>query len=246
MASPTAAVLRTELRLFTREPGSLFWIVVFPFLLVVILGLVPVLGDPIEDVGASFIALYVDVAVLLAMLMASLSTMPVVLATYREQRILRRFATTPAQARDLLVAQCGIHGVAAAVGGGLAILVGRVAYGVPLPSNPAAYLLVFVLMLAACLSIGGLIGGRARTSKFATTLGTVLLFPLMFTAGVWLPVAVMPGVLGDLVALTPLGAGALALGAATAGGWPALTDLLVIAGWTVVLGTAAVRLFRWE
>lgn len=61
----------------------------------------------------------------------------------------------------------------------------------------------------------------------------------MFTACGWLPVPVMPGLLGDIVAVTPLGAGALALGAVASGGWPDLKDLVVIAVWTAVLGTGA-------
>ncbi len=39
--SASTAVLRTEARLFTREPGALFWILVFPTLLLVILGMIP-------------------------------------------------------------------------------------------------------------------------------------------------------------------------------------------------------------
>ena len=38
MSSPGRAVLRTETRLFLREPGALFWIIAFPTVLVVILG----------------------------------------------------------------------------------------------------------------------------------------------------------------------------------------------------------------
>ncbi|MGB3827394.1 MAG: ABC transporter permease [Ornithinimicrobium sp.] len=239
-------MLRAELRLFTREPGSIFWIVAFPSALVVILGLVPAVREPIDRLDQSFLGLYVNVVVLLAMLMASLTAMPVVLAAYREQQILRRIATTPAKPRDLLIAQYGIHGVAAIVGGGLAVLLGRLAYGLALPRNMIGFLFVLLLMLATCLSIGGLIAGLARTAKFATTIGTVLLFPLMFTAGVWLPVALMSGLLGDIVALTPLGAGALALDAATSGGWPDPKDLVVMAAWTALLGTAATRFFRWE
>lgn len=246
MASPTLAVLRSELTLFTREPGAIFWILGFPSGLIVILGLVPALREPIDGADASFLALYVNVAILIAMLMASLSAMPVVLATYREQGVLRRFATTPAKPRDLLVAQYGIYGSAAIVGGLFAVAIGRFAYGVALPRNVIGFLIVFLLMLAACLSIGGLIGGRARTAQFATTIGTVLLFPLMFMAGVWLPVPVMPGLLGDIVGFTPLGAGAIALDAATSGGWPELSDLVVVVAWTAVLGTAATRSFRWE
>lgn len=246
MASSTPAIVRSELRLFSREPGSVFWIVGFPAVLVVVLGFVPVLREPMEGLGVSFLTLYVPVAVILAMLMAALLAMPVVLAAYREQRILRRFATTPVRPRTVLLAQYLIYGTAAIVGGLIPILLGFFAYQVALPQNGIGYTVVYLLVLASCLALGGLVGGIARTAKLATAFGTALLFPLMFTAGVWLPVQAMPGVLGDIVALTPLGAGALALDAAAAGGWPDLVDIIVVTVWTAILGTAAVRLFRWE
>lgn len=122
--------------------------------------------------------------------------------------------------------QYGIHGAAAIVGGALAVIVGRFASGVTLPRNAVGFLLVLLLMLAACLRIGGLIGSRARAAKFATTIGSVLL--------------------GDIVALTPLGAGALARAKAASGSWLDHEDLVVIAAWTAVLGTAATRYSRWE
>lgn len=246
MASSTLAVVRSELRLFSREPGYLFWIIGFPAALIVVLGLVPVLREPIEGLGVSFLALYVPGAVILAMLMASLSALPIVLAGYREQRILRRVATTPVTPRIVLAAQYLIYGMAAIIGGAVPIVLGFVIYRVPLPQNGIGYILVYLLVLASCLTLGGLVGGLARTAKIATAFGTALLFPLMFTAGVWLPVQAMPGILGDIVALTPLGAGALALEACAAGGWPALKDVIVLVVWTAILGTAAIRFFRWE
>lgn len=246
MASPTFAVVRSELRLFSREPGYLFWIIGFPAALIVVLGLVPVLREPIQGLGVSFLTLYVPVAVILAMLMASLSALPIVLATYREQRILRRVATTPVTPRTVLTAQYLIYGAAAIVGGAVPILLGFIAYQVALPLNGIGYVLVYLLVLASCLTLGGLVGGLARTAKVATAFGTALLFPLMFTAGVWLPVQAMPGLLGDIVALTPLGAGALGLEASAAGGWPDLKDMIVLCVWTAILGTAAIRFFRWE
>lgn len=247
MSSPTSALIRTELKLFLREPAGLFWIIAFPSLLIVLLGLIPAMQEPVEELGGvPVIALYVPICILLAMLFAGVSTMPVVLATYREQRILRRIATTPARSSSLLLAQYAIHGAAAIVGGTLALVLARVVHAVPLPGDAFAYLLVLVLILAVCLAIGALIAGVAGTAKLATTLGAILLFPLMFTTGVWLPVQAMPGLLGDIVSWTPLGAAVLALQQAAAGTPPSWQHLAVVGAWLVVLWGIAIRTFRWE
>lgn len=86
----------------------------------------------------------------------------------------------------------------------------------------------------------------SRTQKIATAVGSVIFFPSMFTAGVWLPVQTMPDTLQRIVGFTPLGAASQALDRAAAGGWPAWTDLAVTALWTAVLTAVAVRRFRWE
>ena len=71
-------------------------------------------------------------------------------------------------------------------------------------------------------------------------------FPMMFTAGLWLPVQAMSDWLQDIVTATPLGAAAEVLDAAHAGQSPELVDIAVMLGWTGVLALVAVRLFRWE
>ncbi|MDQ0793900.1 hypothetical protein QFZ58_002388 [Streptomyces sp. B1I3] len=93
-AGPLAAVLRTETRLFLREPGSLFWILVFPAALLTVLGLIPSFREDDDALGGrAVIDLYVPVAVLLAMIMAGLQAMPPVLTGYRERGILRSVST---------------------------------------------------------------------------------------------------------------------------------------------------------
>ncbi|MFE9723161.1 ABC transporter permease [Streptomyces sp. NPDC005794] len=245
--TPLAAVLRTETRLFLREPGSLFWILVFPTVLLTILGLIPSFRKDDDALGGrSVIDLYVPVAVLLAMIMAALQAMPPVLTGYRERGILRRMSATPVRPTALLTAQIVLHGAASLGSAVLVIAVGRIAFGVRLPEQAAGYLLALVLAVVCVLVLGATLCAVSRTSKVATAVGSGASFLMMFTAGVWVPVQTMPDLLRTIVEFTPLGAASQALDQAASGNWPGWTHLLVMVLWTAVLSKAATRLFRWE
>ncbi|MFF5335056.1 ABC transporter permease [Streptomyces sp. NPDC013181] len=241
------AVLRAETRLFLREPGNLFWIVVFPTVLLVILGFVPSFREHDDGLGGRrFIDLYVPVSVLLALIMAGLQAMPPVLTGYRERGILRRMSTTPVPPSALLGAQIALHGAAALASSLLVVAVGRIAYGVRLPGQPFGYLLALLLAVACVLAIGSVICAVSRTTKIAATVGSVVYFSMMFTAGVWVPVQAMPEALRHVVQATPFGAASQALDQAARGGWPDWVHLGAVAAWTLAAGWTAVRRFRWQ
>ncbi|MBC2933139.1 ABC transporter permease [Nocardioides sp. zg-1228] len=245
--SATAAVVRTEAVLFGRELGSLFWILLFPTILLVIIGLVPDYGEPDPALGGQrVIDLYASVCVVLAMIMAAIMAMPSVITAYREGGVLRRLRTTPVHPGALLGAQIGLHAGAVLVAVVLALGAARVVHDVPLPQAPGWYVVALLLAIAASFSIGAVVTAVSRSTRVAQTLGTVVLFPMMFTAGVWLPVQSMGGWLRDLVVATPLGAASEVLNDALQGLAPDVADLAVVGGWTVVLSLVAVRLFRWE
>ncbi|MFE7466274.1 ABC transporter permease [Streptomyces sp. NPDC057499] len=241
------AVLRAEARLFLREPGSLFWIVVFPTALLTILGLIPSFREHTDDLGGRrVIDLYVPVAVLLGMIMAGLQAMPPVLTGYRERGILRRMSTTPVRPSALLTAQIALHGLAALGSAALAMAVGRIGFGVALPGQPIGYALALLLAVVSVLALGSLLCALARTAKASAALGSVVYLITMFTAGVWIPVQSMPDTLRTIVRFTPFGSASEALNRAAAGSWPELAHLGVTALWAVLLAFLATRLFRWE
>lgn len=247
MTSPTAAVIRTESRLFARERLSLFWIVLFPSLLLGVLGLIPSFRAESADFGGrSLIDLYVPVTVLLSMIMASIMTMPATLTGYRENGILRRLGTTPAKPAAILLGQVLVHAAAVAASSVLVILLGRVAFGAPLPESILGYAVAYVLALIVSLGIGAAITAVSPNAKAGQVVGMVAFFPCMFTAGVYFPVEVFGGTVRDIISLTPYGAASNALNDATAGSFPELVDLAVMGGWAVVLYVIAVRIFRWE
>lgn len=244
-AGPARAVLAAEARLFLREPATLFWILGFPTLLLVVLGAIPSFRETGPD-GTRVIDFYVPITIMLAAITAGVQSVPAVVSTYRERGVLRRITTTPARPGQLLSAQYAIHAAAVVVAGVIVTVVGRVVYDVPLPEAPLPYLLVLGLVVAASLATGGAIASLASTAKVAAAIGTAAFFVLMFTSGVWLPVPAMPDVMADIVRLTPLGAAALGLEAAQLGDWPAWRDLVVVVLWTGGLGAVAVRFFRWD
>ncbi|WP_329545390.1 ABC transporter permease [Streptomyces sp. NBC_01356] len=243
----STAVLKTEVRLFRREPGALFWVLLFPTLLLVILGSIPSFRHHEADLGGlRTIDVYVPVAVLLGLIVGGIQAMPQTLTGYRERGILRRMATTPVRPSALLSAQMVVYGGAALASALLALVVGRLAFDVRLPEQLFGYLLALVLAVLVALALGAVISALSRTTKIAGAIGSAVFFPSMFCAGVWAPVQTMPDVLARIVGYTPFGAAAEALNRAVAGDWPGWTHLGVLVAWTILLTAAAARWFRWE
>lgn len=241
------AVLRTEFRLFRREPGGIFWIALFPTLLLAVLGSIPSFreADPALG-GLRPVDAYVPVAVLLGLIVGGLQGMPPTLTGYRETGVLRRMSTTPVRPSALLTAQMLVVGAASLLSALTTLAVGRLAFRVALPEQPFGYLLALLLALGASLALGAVLCALSRTVKIAAAAGSTALFPAMFCAGVWLPVEAMPDVLAGIVGRTPFGAAARALNEAAAGDWPSWIHLAVLSAWTALLGAAASRWFRWE
>jgi len=238
------ALLKTETKLLLREPLLLFWGVLFPLVLLTVMGLAGDKPDP-DLGGLTLVQTYVPVLIAFTFTILGVSALPTALATYRERGVLKRLATTPVRPSRLLGAQLTTSAAMAAATAVLILLLARVAFDVPLPREAPAFLVAVVLAAAALLGIGLLIAALAPRARIAGAIGTMLFFPLMFFAGLWIPLPVMPELLRRIGELTPLGAGVEALQEAAAGQWPELGHLAVLVAYIVVLSVGAARVFRW-
>jgi ABC-2 type transport system permease protein len=237
----------TESKLFFREPTAVFFALAFPPILLVILGSIPSFREPDTELGgARVIDLYAPIVVTLALAMLALNGLPQLFATYREKGILRRMATTPVRPATMLGAQL-LMCAALAVGVMVVVLaIARIGFDVALPRQVPAYVLAYLLCVAAMLTLGLLVASLAPNGRGAGAIGTVLFFPVLFFAGLWVPRAGMPEVLRRISDFTPLGAGVQSLSDAAAGHWPQVLHVAVMLGWTLVAGGLAARYFRWE
>ncbi|MGC2008719.1 ABC transporter permease [Trebonia sp.] len=229
----------TEAKLLVREPLALFWGLVFPMALLAVMGL-----SSSDIGGVPLVTIYEPIVIAFVGVVFGVQGIPVQVAGYRERRILRRLATTPAGPVRVVAAQLivSLVVVLAATAGVLAV--GRLGFGVPLPRQPAGFVLVAVLSATAMLALGLLIGAVAPTARSAGAAGTVLFFPLMYFAGLWTPQ--MSASAKHIGQFTPLGAATQALGDSMNGGWPHPAAFAVLGLCTVVCAGLAARFFRWE
>lgn len=247
-----ARVTAVEARLALRDPANVFFALLFPAVLITVLGLAMPWGSaPYDETDPllsqiSGITGYAPIVLTLAVGTVALSTYPTIIATYRGQGVLRRLSTTPLPPSRLLLAQIGVNVGALLVAAVLTLVAGMVIVGVTAPERPGIVALAFLLAATATFGLGSLVAARAPTAGAATGVGMTLYFVSLFFAGVWLPLPIMPDVLQNIAAWTPLGAGSQAMLAGWVGAGVPTRELLVMAGWTVVLVPLSARLFRWR
>jgi ABC-2 type transport system permease protein len=240
-------LLQSETKLAWRVPIGLIFGVAVPVLLLVIFGTIPAMNQPARSLGG-MTPFFVYFPILIAFVLATLSliSLPVHLATYREKGILRRMCTTPVPPAWMLAAQVVINLALAAVALGILVVAGTAGFGLAAPRQPGGFTLALVLTIAAMFAIGLWISAIARTAGGASAIGQLLLYPLLFSAGLWLPQERMAPALRQLSEWLPLGAAVHAMQSSMQGTFPSAQSLLVLAGWAVVFGFLAVRFFRWE
>ncbi|GIH95633.1 ABC transporter permease [Planobispora siamensis] len=245
--SATWRLIKAESRLSIRDKVGPLWGVGCPLIVLVILGMVPALRERVEAAGGlTYFDLYVPVLILFNLAILAMTALPTTLAGYRENGVLRRLQTTPIGPARVLTAQLVANFAIALVATVLFLAVAGLGFGVDLPRHPAGFVLSWLLGAAALLAIGLLITALTPGRGPATAVGTVLFFPMMFFAGLWVPVAQMPEVLQTISHYTPLGAGMQAFQAAYLGDFPAAAPLLTLAAYAIGCTIIAIRWFRWE
>jgi ABC-2 type transport system permease protein len=240
-------LLRTEGKMFLREPGAVFWGLVFPLVLTIVFGIATKNNHPDAKLGGlRVVDVYVPVMMSFVLTILAVNALPAALASYREKGVLRRMSTTPMAASRLLAADVLIEAGVAVFAMVLIAVVSKLAFSVNLPTEFGGFLVAMLLGGVAMLSLGALIGAVAASTRVAQALGTLLFFPMMFFAGLWVPRAQMGHTLRTVSDYTPLGALVGAVQDTMAGNFPHTMHLVVLAGYAVVLSVTAARLFRWE
>lgn len=239
-------LIQVETKLFFREPAAWIFSILLPAALLLGLGAVPALRQPDETFGGErFIDVFAPSLVVITLAVLGVNMLPIRLATYREKGILRRLSATPASPEKLLIAQLVVNAGLAIVAVAILVVVGKLAFDIPLPQHPWAFLAAFLLGMASLFALGLLIASVARTSRVGTAVAMPVFFVVMFFGGVYLPRFLLPELVVRIGDYTPPGVQALLdTWSGESGAQP--LHLLSMAAITVVAGLVGAKLFRWE
>ena len=240
-------IVLNEARLTWRRPAALAGGVLLPVLLLVIFGELPSFHQALPSLGGSnLFDEYVPVLIVVSLALLALLGLPIPVVTYRELGVLRRLSTTPVPPSWLLAAQGVVQLCAAVVTLVVMLATAIAAFGAHAPRSSGGLAVSVAVTIAGLFPIGLLIAAVARSANSASVIGRLVFFPLIFFAGLWLPRALMPGVLLDISNYTPLGAAVQAIQDSAQTGFPPAVPLLVLAAYALVFGFLARRFFRWE
>src|SRR5262245_7843138 len=140
-----AKITAVEAKLFFRETGTWIVAVLLPTFILVAIGSIFAPHRPEEAFGGRrFIDRFVPSLVVITLATLGVNTLPARLVSYREKGVLRRLSTTPVNPAMLLIAQLAINMAVAVVAVGLLIVVGKVAFQIPLPQHPLGFLAAFL------------------------------------------------------------------------------------------------------
>lgn len=247
---PGAHALRkltvSEARLLSREPLAVFFTLAFPLIVLVVFG--SIFGnDPTSRMGGRG-SVDVSTPAYVAMIIATTAMLglPQVLATYRDQGILRRLRATPIPAGTVIAAQLLVSFAITALGVGVLIAAGVLLYHLRLPSTPAALALAFGFGCLSLFMAGVALAAVLPTARVAQAVGIALFYPMLFLSGAAMPRQLMPESVQRVAEILPVTQLVILLDDLwTGAGWN-MVAVVYLSGLLIFGAIVALRTFRWE
>ncbi|GAB3286447.1 ABC transporter permease [Kineosporia babensis] len=202
---PSAArrLLVSELRMLSREPMTLTFVLVFPIVTMLVIGgsfgTTPDAAFPVNP-AHWYVASYVTVVIGAT----GLVMLPVHIASYRERGVLRRLTASGFPRWSFAVAEIAVGLLAIAVSSVLLLAVAAPVYGVPAVEDPVRVLAATLAGSLFFVALGVLLGTLLPSARAAQAVGMVLYFPSFLLGGGGPPPAAMSDSLSSVAEVLPL------------------------------------------
>ena len=241
-------LFKNELKLNIRNMNMIIFAVIMPLVVLIILGIIYGTKPAADGAEYTFLEQSFGALCTISICAGGLMGLPLVVAEYRERKILKRFQVTPVSPLKLLLVELSIYVVYCIVSMITLIPAAMLIWNVRIKGSLIAFLGSWLLTMISTLSIGMMVGGVAKNSKSASVIACILYFPMLIFSGTTLPFEVMPPAMKRIVSVFPLTQGielmkSAFLGLTIDNVWVPITIMSAV---TVVCMGIAVKFFKWE
>ncbi len=243
---------RYDQRTFWREPAAVFFTVALPliflFIFVSIFGNEPIAAGGREIPGSTY---YVPGIVALAIVSATTVNLAITMTSLRERGTLKRVRSTPLPPWVFMAARLLTALAVSVLMVALVTLLGRLVYGVAVPTQTLPGLVLTVVIgTAACCCLGFALTAIIPSENAAPAVTNAFVLPLYFFSGIFIPndnISRGMRLVGDLFPVKHLFEALLAaFNPLTKGAGIEGVHLLVLAAWGLAGLLVATRTFRWS
>ncbi len=241
--------LRYDQKAFWRNPAAVFFTVMFPVVVFLILAVVFDGSTVNVDGGIEATTYYVPAIMALSVISATMQTLAMTLVIAREDGRLKRGRGTPMPAWVFIAGRIGNSIVVTVLMLALLAAIGGALYSVPFPWERLPEMLLTLAIGAACFSCLGIAVTAAIPSQdAAAAIVNALLLPLYFLSGIFIPEDELPdGVINfaNHFPVRPFFEAFFQSYVPGTGAAIAWHELLVVGIWGVAGLLIAIRFFRW-
>lgn len=241
-------LLKNEMKLSIRDMNMLIFAIAMPLVILIVLGVIYGGKPAFSGATNSFIEQSFSATCTVSICAGGLMGLPLVVADYRERKILKRFRVTPVSPVLLLGVELTVYILYCAASLLTLAAAAGLFWKVRIHGSVLTFVGSWLLTMLSTLGIGMLVGGVAKNAKQAGVIASLLYFPMLVFSGTTLPVEVMPQAMQKVVSLFPLTQGISLmkhsfLGVSTGNVLIPVTVIIVVMLLCIGL---AIRFFRWE
>jgi len=241
---------RADLARFWRNPQSRYFTLLLPIVFLVIFAGIFKGITFVEGRAIRITTFYVPGIMTLGIISASFVNLTQAVVAQRESGELKRLRGTPLPTSFIISSRAAVGVVIAILMSTLLLLIGNLAYNVPIPQSTMLGLVLAVTVGAAsfaCMAFA--VSARIGSAEAAAPATNLVVLPLYFISGVFVPESQIPKFLRGVATVFPIKHLAAAVREPiihARGTGISTTNLLFVAGWGIAALVIAARTFQFS
>lgn len=240
-------MLAIEMKLSLRGLDMVIFAVLMPTIIAIIIGLISGSKAAYEGAPYTFYNQSFGSLISIGMFASGIMGIPLVLADYRDKKILKSMKVTPISPFSLVLVHITIGLIYSVISAILVYLTSIILFDFTMEGSAIELILIFLLVMLMLFSIGILIAAVAKDIRSVNIICSIVYFPMLLLSGATIPYEIMPDTLRKISDLLPLTQGIKLLKSAVLGfndmNYKMIVFMLIS---SIIIATFGMKNFKWE